>query len=618
MLKDPRHITGCLLTLLLVISGFIVQAQDDDTAKKNTIDSLLLRQKGVLGTLAQILIADTANENGHDLLRADLPFQKYSNLIIRNIVIDPLPFGVLIGDTTKRFNNGLTHLANWVHNDTRRWALRNHLFFKENELLSPFLMGNNERYLRDLPFLQEARFKVKRVPGTKDSVDVIVYTKDVLSIGGSIDIDNSTSGSISLQDDNFMGWGDRIEIQTLYDKSRNEKFGFGAEYVKRNILGSFIDASAGYINFHPSFNTGRTEEKLRYVRFIKPLVNPYMKWTYALSAQVHSTDNMFNIDSVYQTNLQYKFRTWDAWAGYNLSSKNIGSANEFERLRFLVSARIMDQKFLRKPMDYRNGYFYPYSDLKAILGSLSVFRLNFYKTQYIYGFGRKEDIPEGIEATFTTGWTRRESRDRPYAALSFEKYYLTRKEGYMKYYFTLGTSIYNKKFEDVNLLGSIDYFSRLHRMGTRWKQRSFFNFSYGRQFNHLMEEPFIMESQYAIDNFKNNFLGGTMRATVRGESVFFSPWTLLYFKFAPFVFGSATVFQFPTEIKTTNTRLYSAFGGGVRTRNESLIFGTIELRGSYFPKEDAFGNRFVLQLNTNLRFKYSQQFIRRPDFVRIN
>jgi hypothetical protein len=617
MLLNLRHISGCVLTGLFCVVAITVQAQSD-TAKKNKIDSLLSNQKGVLGTLAQALIADTTSENEQDLQRADLSFQKFRNRVIRSITVNPIEFGVLIGDTAKRFSNGLTQLANQIHYDTRNFVLKNHLFFHENERLSPYLLGNNERYLRDLPFLQEAHIEVKNVKGSPDSVDVIVYTKDVLSIGGSLALRNSESGRIEVREDNFMGWGDRLEFQTLYDKTRHDNFGFGAEYIKRNILGTFIEGSGGYINFHPAFNSGRNEETIGYIRMIKPLVNPYMRFTYAVSAEVHSTANMFNSDSVYHQNLKYKYRTYDAWAGWNISAKNIGRANEFERLRFLVSVRAMDQKFYNKPLEYRSHYYYPYANITALLASISVFKLNFYKTQYIYGFGRKEDIPEGLEASFTTGYTKKEGRERPYLGLSFERYYLTKKKGYLDYSLSLGASVYKQKLEDINLLANIDYFSRLHKLGQRWKQRSFINASFGRQFRSLLDEPLLMESEYGLREFENNFQGGYMRATVKGESVFFSPWNFLFFKFAPFVFSSVTVFQFPTEIKHNNSRLYTAIGGGIRTRNESLIFGTIELRGAYFPKKDAFNNNFLIQINTNLRFKYNQEFIRRPEFIRVN
>jgi hypothetical protein len=614
MLLKWIYIGSCVLTGIFMPALANAQGQKE---AENTLDSLRSK-KGVIGAIAQTLITDTTREENKILERADLPFQKYNNKIIRNITIQPIDFGIMIGDTSRRFNNTLTDIANFVHCNTRAWVVRNHLFFKENEPLSPFLFGNNERYLRDLPFLQEAHIKVRSIKGNPDSVDVVVYTKDVLSIGGALSVRNSQSGRVEAREDNFMGWGDKMEVETLYDRARNNQFGFGAEYVKRNIIGTFIDGSAGYLNFSPAFNTQKAEEQLGYLKLEKPLVNPYMRWTYSASAAWHSTTNMFNLDSVYHTNLKYKYRIYDAWAGWNLSSKNIGSANEFERMRFLVSARFFDQHFTEKPIEYTNHYYYAYANSRALLGSFSIFKLNYYKTQYIYGFGRKEDVPEGLEASITGGMTIKEGRNRPYFGLSFDRYYLTKKEGHMSYSLAVGGSLYKSSFEDINLIVNIDYFTRLRQLGTKWKQRWFFNASYGRQFNGLMDEPLLMESKYGFDNFKNNYLGGFMRSTIKGESVFFSPWNLFFFKFAPFVFSSATVFQFPSEVSNSNTRLYSAIGGGIRTRNESLIFGTMELRASYFPKKDAFNNTYQLQLNTNIRFKYKQNFIRRPDFVQVN
>ena len=154
------------------------------------------------------------------------------------------------------------------------------------------------------------------------------------------------------------------------------------------------------------------------------------------------------------------------------------------------------------------------------------------------------------------------------------------------------------------------------RFGKRWKQRSFLNASFGKQYSSLLDEPFLLESRYGLQDFKNNSLGGSMRAPVKAESVFFTPWSILYFKFAPFVFGSATAFKLNND--DSKTKIYPAFGGGIRTRNESLIFGTIELKAVYFPTPVLYNHRYLIQFNTNLRFKYTQNFIRRPEFVHIN
>jgi hypothetical protein len=127
----------------------------------------------------------------------------------------------------------------------------------------------------------------------------------------------------------------------------------------------------------------------------------------------------------------------------------------------------------------------------------------------------------------------------------------------------------------------------------------------------------FVEGIYGIDNFKNNNRAGDMRITAKAESVFFSPWSILYFKMAPFVFGSTTMFRHDT-LGVAKNKIYSALGGGIRIRNESLVLGTIELKGVYFPRKDLYNNRYSIELTTNLRFKYFQNFIRRPEFVQMN
>jgi hypothetical protein len=93
-------------------------------------------------------------------LRNDKPFQRYSGRIIREVNIRVLEFGVPIADTSTHAKFKLKRLANSLHRDTREFVVRNNLFFNEGEKLSPYLLGDNEKYLRDLPYLLDAKIRV--------------------------------------------------------------------------------------------------------------------------------------------------------------------------------------------------------------------------------------------------------------------------------------------------------------------------------------------------------------------------------------------------------------------------------------------------------------------------
>jgi hypothetical protein len=63
---------------------------------------------------------------------------------------------------------------------------------------------------------------------------------------------------------------------------------------------------------------------------------------------------------------------------------------------------------------------------------------------------------------------------------------------------------------------------------------------------------------------------------------------------------------------------YFSLGGGIRTRNENLVFGTIELRFYYFPVVTEDISNFRITLTSNLQVKYTSGFIKKPSFIRYN
>jgi hypothetical protein len=598
--------------LIFFIRPFSVAAQKD-TVHKATLDSFLMRQKGLLGDLAQVLLTDK-NDNETGLQRNDKPYQLYKGRIIRKIIILPLKFGVSIGDTSKRINNRLTKLANTFHKRTREPVILNNLFFRANENLSPYVMSDNERHLRDLDFIQDAKFEIK--PVGSDSVDITVITKDVLSLGGGIDFYGPESVGLTLKEDNLYGSGDRLEVQTLFDMKREEKFGYGAGFIKRNIGGSFIDASAGYFNFEKAFNNGKKEEQEGFLRMFKPLANRFMQWTYGAVLESHQTRNYYHNDSVYQYDMKYKYTIADGWGGWNMDADDIKDGAYNDKLRRLISVRVLQQNFSDKPLQYADKYFYQYANQTAVLGGFGIFRQNFYKSQYMYGFGRNEDVPEGIEASATAGWTKKNNINRLYAALDLQRYYFTANEHYFYFTIKLGSYFHHHQLEDVNLLGSVDYFSRLHQLN-QWKQRSFLGLSVAKQYNRELDGPVIIESKFGFREFKNNGQGGDFRVSIKGESVFYSPWSLFLFRFAPFVFSNVSFFN--QESGTGyDEKIFSSVGGGIRTRNESLIFGTIELKAMYFPRSNFKNENWKISFSTNVRFKYNKELIKRPEFVSVN
>jgi hypothetical protein len=609
----------CFISFMLCLP-VAVQAQVD-SSRRVSLDSFLRRQKGLVGRLARNIMTDTIGENVNNTpVRTDILLKRYEGRFIRRIEVERLDFGTPITDTSKRLRNKLTNLANTFHHKSREYVIRNNLFFKKGDKLSSFLIADNERHLRDQSYLLDAKIIVKPAPGASDSVDVFIRTKDVLSIGGSIEIHNPKNIELSVKEDNLGGWANRLALSTLYDMDRRKRTAFGVEYINRNIGGSFIDGYAGITDFANTFNTGRSEETKLYAQLIRPLVNPYMKWTYSISADWHNTQNMFISDSVYDSDTRYRYFNYDVWVGRNTGAYKIGNvSNRDDRLRTLISMRYFKQHFIEVPGRYANQYYYQYADLTGVLAAISIFQQNFYKTQYIYGFGRNEDVPEGIDISLTTGWTDKQQVKRPYVGLDFQRYYFSSNEAY--YIFTFRTGAYwrNKTAEDMNLLFNLDHFSRLLPLGKKWKSRSFVSVGITGQINPVLNEPLLLQSSnFGLQEWRNDgTLGGNVRTTLKAETVFYTPFALANFRFAPFIFANLSTIK-PHDIQFLKSNLYSSIGGGVRTRNESLIFGTFEFKAFYFPRKNFYGDSWRIETNTNIKFKYNRQYIKRPELIQVN
>lgn len=608
-MRFSKKYCGFLLVASTLFFPLILQAQND-----TSITNGRKIQPTFLGKMINNFRKDTAEiDRANELERNDKAYEMYEGLIIREIIIKRMPFGIPIADTAKKLVTTLTKAANALHHLSKIRVIKNNLFFKEKEPIQPYLMADNERFLRQLPYLRDAEFFIVPVAPHSDSADVIVLTKDVFSLGGALGSLGLQQSQVELREDNVGGSGNGAVIFAMYDTKRKDKFAFGGEYVRRNIGGSFIDGTLGYQSFYRSFSSPR-QENFYYLNLSKPLINRYMAWTYSADFSLHSTTNKYVSDSLYQADYKYQFYNIEAYAGYNINAKSFTRKDEAVKLRKLVGLRFINTKFNEIPTKYSSEYNWQFVDLTAVLATITFYRQNFYKSQYIYGFGRNEDIPEGLLMSFTAGHTAKNGLSRPFLGFNYERYHFNKKKNYIGYTLRAEGFLNKKKIEDINFLVAVNYFDHLKAIGTKWKQRFFLNLDAAQQVNTVSNEPLFVDSKFGLPEYGNNYIGGTLRTTIKAESVFFSPWMLASFQFAPFVFGNISVFS-PYE---SRTKVFHSLGAGIRTRNESFVFGTIELKAFYFPQKNFYNDNFRIELSTNVIFKYKTQLVKKPAFIEVN
>lgn len=581
----------------------------------------LAKEKGLLGKIGKAI-----SVNGQIPVSVEVGAKKneetflpYKGKIIRKIIIQKLGFNDIINDTSNSaIQNFFNDIGNKLHPNTREKVIKRNLFFIEGDTLYPALVADNERFLRDISYIQDAKIRIKEDPQFPNEVDVIVVCKDVFPVGGSADLGSEKLINFEVNDDNFVGTGDRISFKNMVDLDRTPHYGFGGQILKRNIVGSFVNINMGFSNFENAFNSGRKEETAWFIKAELPLVSPYSLWTGSYETSFRFTKNNYIIDSLYNSDFKYEYRILDAWVGYNIGARKDLSQQIKTRLKHLVALRTVYRHFSDLPNIYKTSYNSDYSNLTSVLASLSVFQQDYYHTNFIYGFGRNEDVPEGFSISLIGGWTNRNDISRPYLGFDYQRNYFTRRKSYLNFIFRTGTYYGNKEFQDISFLTSVEYFTRLRNIHkSKWLNRQFLSGSITQEARTRLNEPLYISSIFGLPDLGDRTLKASTRITFNYESVFYNTWKFFGFNFAPFGFTNISYMREKGQA-IIKGQIYSAFGGGVRTRNENLVFGTMELRAYYYPKTITNMNPWNIVFNTALKFKYNSQLVKKPDFVTVN
>ncbi len=545
--------------------------------------------------------------------KSETPFIPYQGKGIRHIFVKQYGFDRSFTDSSKdRTQNAGSRLLNSLHRNTRDWVIRNNLFISENSALDAFKVADNERYLRTLNYIQDARILVNPVPGNPDSVDIIVITKDLFSITGELDNVSQTSYKGSITDVNVLGMGQRVQVTTSVEPTRSPAFGYEALYTKNNIANSFINASVFYATINNDIGSGLQDEHTKFISLQRPLYSQYSHLAGALTLADHQSFNTYkvNVDTFYL----YHYTTVDAWMGYNIGTQNPGLGSARDR-RF-VSLRYFRNHFSEIPFQVGDSFNFRFNNRQAVLGQFTFFKQDYYKTNYIYGFGTTEDVPYGYNIALTGGWYKQLYLSRPYAGVDANWYAVTGKKDFIQYFVRSGAFLNNGQIQDASILFGSSIFSRLY-LYNGLKIRQYFNVSYTKLFNRVGLDPLRIDNVFGIRYFSSDSVLGDQRISFHTETSFFLKYKLLGFKFAPFAFGDFSLIT-PEKEPFPKSALYYSLGGGVRTRNENFVFGTIELLVAYFPRKANQSESFKIQTNINLQFKYNSNYVVAPDIVQLN
>ena len=543
---------------------------------------------------------------------------KYEGKRIRSIQIEQKHFGASLLNTANTKGDALTKFADKLHNKTNENTIRKNLFIKEQELVDPLVIAYNEKWLRDLPYIQDARILASISTVDTNEVDLYIITKDIFPIGGSFNIRNANSYTASLSTNNANDGGNAFTLNHNFDKNREINTGWGFDYTNRNLQGSFTDITIGAKSFAPNEANGDLSESTVYIRGNRPLLTPNSKWTWGFDWNNANNENVFPnkwSDSLFNSTYNYDLKHFDAWLGYQLFSNRISLAAN--NVHYFVQVRFLENIFKQRPTDYLAQIDKNYQNIEASLASFTLFKQQIIRTQYLYGFGRNEDLPTGKSMVITSGNYRREQSSLPYLGIKLENYTLLSNENYRHGTLSAGSSYADGQLQDVRFIASIEQINKLRYLESGYKYRSIINISFTQTLKNKFNEALLISSSYGIPQLNKERIYGGTRITSNWESVWYNSRSFYGFRTSPFAFGNITYLRTVGQ-PIDKGDIYTSIGSGVRIRNENLIFGTIELRSFYFPRTNRQVSPWNISLITNLRYKYNSSIISKPDFVQIN
>ena len=550
--------------------------------------------------------------------KSESPFKPYEGKIIRNIYIRGYGFEQTFTDTSRRLEYFGTKLLNHLHRKTRDWVIRDALFVKEGTPLSSYKLADNERLIRSENFIQDARILVIPDADNTDSVDLVVVVKDLFSIAGAIGSLGYPPFSIrgNISEANFLGMGQRVQFGANAEQNRTPGFGPQFLYTKTNIANSFVNLSASYTQINSNIYNGTPDETAWFFQLDRPLYAPYAHLAGGFRVGDFQNFNVYKVaDSLF---FKYHYHTHDAWIGWNIGS-----------VRFLSNTAVRDRRFIavryfrndfdsvpKQVVQNPDPFNFRFNDREAALVSFTFFRQDFYKTNYVYGFGTTEDLPVGYNVALTSGWYRQLYLDRLYTGVDANEFVVTKRGGFAQLFLRSGVFLYQGHAQDASVLVGASYYSPLF-VWPNLKIRQYINFSFTRLINRVGIDPLTINNVFGLRYFTGDSTIGAQRITMHSETTFYLNYKLLGFKFAPFAFGDLS-FLTPESGSLQKSALYHGLGAGMRARNENLVFNTIEFRMVYFPRKTIQNNSFKILINTGIQFRYNSTYVRQPDVVFLN
>lgn len=555
--------------------------------------------------ILDLIIVKPSHDNGKIATQSETPYLDYQGKIIRKISLKQLDvFGPTVEDTTIKATGFLARTGNRLHINTSRRILEKNLLIKNGSRLDAYKLADNERIIRALPFIYDARFLVKPVQTSTDSVDVVLITKDLWAIGFGLEFSGLDKGRISIWHRNLFGFGGGEQNTIFWDAGEKPLLGYEGIYHVNNLAGSFVNSEFRFISNHGTLNY--------FADFQRSFFTPQIKYAGGFRFENMKTIEDLELSDTVFMATHFSLTGYNFWIGrsFKLNNENFITRN---RSNLMFAGRIYSLKYHDRP-DVRENYLYRFQNRTQFIGVAAISTQGFYKSRLVYGFGQTEDIPYGYLVQLIGGYEINEFKNRPYFGLSVSNgIYLKKRGGYLYNKFELGGFVDNRSIEQGTLAFTAKYFTPLFSHN-RFKIRYFGTLTYKAGILRYPEEFISIQDKDGLPGLTSRSLKGTKKLTLNLEAVTFTPYYFVGFRFVFFGFVDMGLIS-PGEKWIFSNKLYSGLGLGIRLRNERLVFNTLQIKFAYYPLIPPDSQWQYIQASEEQRLKMDNFYISDPHII---
>ncbi len=497
-------------------------------------------------------------------------FDKIKDKRINTIRFKRLPpFGSSVKDTTRVADTWVAKVGNNTRIPTSTIILSNNISLKEGEYITKNKTDESERLLRQLGYISDAKILVRLNETDTNMVDILVISKDQFPHAFDAGLTHNYP-QVKLYSLNLFGQGVGFSQSYTFTPKNDPEHGFSTGIKIKNVYGSLIDVNSLYTN--------KNIRKEIYVNADRSFYRQETKTGGGL--RVNRSFKNYGISGSGQIYLDMPldYLISDLWFGHAFT---ISSRNYFDKSNLYVAVQNINSEFFNLedslklyPFFEKNHYYF---------ASLTLAKRNYFKNNLIYSFGRTEDVPFGFMLSLTGGFNQNRIENRPYMGLSFSLgKTIVPNIGYMALSVDATSFLKNGEPDQGTIRLTGTFISRLMQAEC-CRIRSFINFTYLKGINRLpFEYTYLKESKQGITGLSSTLLRGKEKFVIKTENVYFKKRRFWGFQFAFFSFADVG-FIGNGKSMIFNNRAYVTFGGGLRIRNDNLVFKTIQLRFAFMP-----------------------------------